>query len=140
MLVSRELNAAYRALRIAFGLGTSVAGLDKFANVLTDWEKYLGPGVLQTLPINAMTFMHGVGYIEIVVGLAILFGASRTFGYLAMLWLWAIAVNLIYAGIYYDIAVRDIILGAAAFALAKVTEARRSVLYLENRDATRPAA
>jgi hypothetical protein len=84
--------------------------------------------------------MHLVGYIEIILGLAILFGASRTFGYLTMLWLWAIAVNLIYAGIYYDIAVRDILLSAGAFALAKVTEARRSVLYVENRDATRPAA
>jgi uncharacterized membrane protein YphA (DoxX/SURF4 family) len=140
MLVSRELNAAYEALRIAFGLGMSLAGLDKFANILTDWEGYLAPGAVQRLPFDALAFMHLVGYIEIILGLAILFGASRTFGYLTMLWLWAIAVNLIYAGIYYDIAVRDILLSAGAFALAKVTEARRSVLYVENRDATRPAA
>jgi len=44
MLVSRELDAAYWALRIAFGLGPLLAGLDKFTNVLVNWEKLLEPG------------------------------------------------------------------------------------------------
>src|SRR5215470_10829582 len=140
MLVSRELDAAYWALRMAYGLGPLLAGLDKFMNILVDWQKYLSPAVLRMLPISGALFMRIVGGIEIIVGLAILFGASRTFGYIAMLWLWAIAVNLVYAGIYYDIAVRDILLGVAAFALAKITEARRSVLYAADRDTSRLAA
>src|SRR3954468_3312260 len=111
MLVSRELNAGYWALRIAFGLGPLLGGLDKFTNILVNWEKYLSPMVQRTLPISAMTFMHIVGGVEIIVGLAILFGATRVFGYIAMLWLWAIAANLISSGNYYDIAVRDILLG-----------------------------
>jgi uncharacterized membrane protein YphA (DoxX/SURF4 family) len=140
MLVSRELNAAYWALRIAFGLGPLLAGLDKFTNFLVNWEKYLSPSALRILPVTAMTFMHIVGAIEIVVGLAILAGASRIFGYIAMLWLWGIAANLILTGTYYDIAVRDILLGICAYALARVTEARYSVVYVEHREEPRVAA
>ena len=139
MLVSRELNAAYWALRTAFGLGPMVAGLDKFANILVDWQKYLSPAVQQMLPISGALFMRVVGGIEIIVGLAILFGASRVFGYIAMLWLWAIAVNLILTGSYYDIALRDILLGAGAYALARVTEARYSVLYVDRDEVGRAA-
>ena len=139
MLVSRELNAAYWALRTAFSLGPLVAGLDKFANILVDWQKYLSPAVQRMLPISGAMFMRIVGGVEIIVGLAILFGASRIFGYIAMLWLWAIAVNLISTGTYYDIALRDILLGISVYALAKVTEARYSVLYVDRDEARRAA-
>src|SRR5215471_17608685 len=121
MLVSKELNAGYWALRTAFGLGPLLAGLDKFMNLLVDWEKYLSPGVRQMLPISGALFMRVVGYI-------------------AMLWLWAIAVNLILTGGYYDIALRDILLGMGAYALARVTEARYSVLYADQPAETRRAA
>jgi uncharacterized membrane protein YphA (DoxX/SURF4 family) len=140
MLVSRELNAGYWALRIAFGLGPLLAGLDKFTNLLVNWEKYLSPVFQRFIPVSAATFMHIVGVIEMVVGLAILFGASRVFGYIAMLWLWAIAINLISTGMYYDIAVRDILLGIGAYALARVTEARYSDIFVERGEEYRPAA
>jgi len=132
MLVSKELNAAFWALRVAFGVGPLVAGMDKFTNILVNWEKYLSPTVQRMLPasISAATFMHMVGVIEIVVGLAVLLGATRIFGYIAMLWLFGIAANLISTGTYYDIAVRDILLGCGAYALARVTEARQSVVVV----------
>ena len=38
MLVSRELDSAYWALRIAFGLGPVLAGLDKFTNIRVNLE------------------------------------------------------------------------------------------------------
>ena len=131
MLVSRELDAAYWALRIAFGLGPLLAGLDKFTNILVNWEKYLSPVAQRVLPVSPTTFMHAVGVIEIIVGIAILLGATRVFGYIAMLWLFAIAANLISAGAYYDIAVRDILLGIGAYSLARLTEAKESVVFLE---------
>jgi uncharacterized membrane protein YphA (DoxX/SURF4 family) len=131
MLVSKELNAAFWALRVAFGFGPLIAGLDKFTNILVNWQKYLSPAAERMLPVSATTFMHFVGVVEIAVGLAILFGATRSFGYIAMLWLFAIAANLISMGTYYDIAVRDILLGIGAYALARVTEARQSVITLE---------
>jgi uncharacterized membrane protein YphA (DoxX/SURF4 family) len=136
MLVSRELNSAYWALRVAFGLGPLIAGLDKFTNILVNWEKYLNPLVQRMLPISGMMFMRCVGVIEIIVGLAVLFGATRTFGYIAMIWLFAIAANLISMGTYYDIAVRDILLGIGAYSLARVTEARESVVFVEHEETT----
>jgi uncharacterized membrane protein YphA (DoxX/SURF4 family) len=140
MLVSRQLNAGYWALRVAFGLGPLLAGLDKFTNLLVHWEKYLSPAVQRSLPVTAITFMHFVGTIEIIVGLGVLFGATRLFGYIAMLWLWAIAANLITTGTYYDIAVRDILLGMGAYALARVTEARDSVIYVTHPEEGRRVA
>jgi uncharacterized membrane protein YphA (DoxX/SURF4 family) len=140
MLVSRELNAAYWALRVAFGFGPLLAGADKFTNILVNWEKYLSPVTLRYLPVDATTFMRGVGVIEIIVGLAILFGASRVFGYIAMVWLFAIAANLISSGAYYDIAVRDILLAIGAYSLARVTEARESIVYVERPETWREAA
>jgi uncharacterized membrane protein YphA (DoxX/SURF4 family) len=140
MLVSKELNAAYWSLRVAFGLGPLLAGLDKFTNILVDWEKYLSPMAQHTLPISPTNFMHIVGVVEIIVGLAILFGATRIFGYVAMIWLWCIAANLISTGTYYDIAVRDILLGLSAYALARVTEARESVVFVQHDEEYRRAA
>jgi uncharacterized membrane protein YphA (DoxX/SURF4 family) len=140
MLVSKELNAGYWALRIAYGLGPLLAGLDKFTNILVNWEKYLNPSVQRLVPISATTFMHIVGGIEIIVGLAILVGGSRIFAYIAMLWLWGIAVNLISMGTYYDIAVRDILLGIGAYALGRVIEARRSIVYVDQYDEERRIA
>src|SRR5215471_1099107 len=140
MLVSRQLNAGYWSLRLAYGLGPLLAGLDKFTNILVNWEKYLSPAVQRNLPVTAVTFMHIVGAIEIIVGLAVLFGATRLFGYIAMVWLWAIAINLITTSGYYDIAVRDILLGMGAYALARVTEARQSIVYVGSHEEARRAA
>ncbi len=38
MLVSRELNTAYWVPRAAFGFGPLLAGLDKFTNILVNWD------------------------------------------------------------------------------------------------------
>jgi uncharacterized membrane protein YphA (DoxX/SURF4 family) len=133
-MFSRQLNAGYWALRLAFGLGPLLAGLDKFTNILVNWEQYLNPRVLDFVPVSATTFMQIVGAIEIVAGAAVLAGASRTFGYIVMLWLFGIAANLISTGRYYDIAVRDILLGFGAYALARVTEARRASIVVRDVD------
>jgi uncharacterized membrane protein YphA (DoxX/SURF4 family) len=140
MLVSRELNAAYWALRIGLGLMALGAGIDKFTLLLVNWDKYVHPSIPQMLSLTARQFMQIAGGIEIIVGIAILIGASRVFGYVLMAWLWGIAINLISIGGYYDIVVRDIVLGISGYALARVTEARHSVLYVERGEEHRRAA
>jgi len=140
MIETRESNSAYWALRIAFGLIPLFAGLDKFTHFLTDWTQYLNPTVLRIVPVTANTFMQIAGVIEIIVGLGILFGATRVFGYIAMLWLLGIAVNLISLGRFYDVAVRDIGLAVGAFTLARLTEARESVVIVSETDEYRRAA
>ena len=62
-------NPGYQAffiLRIGFTVAPIVAGLDKFANLLGDWSKYLAPVIPKTLGVAPETFMRGVGVIEIV--------------------------------------------------------------------------
>jgi len=47
-----------------------LAGLDKFLNLLTNWEQYVSPLAQRMLPLSPTSLMHVVGVIEIVVGLA----------------------------------------------------------------------
>ena len=58
------LNSAWWALKLGLGLGPFLAGLDKFFNLLTNWQMYLNPNIERLLPISGETFMHAVGVIE----------------------------------------------------------------------------
>ena len=122
-----KLNSVWWALRIGLGAGPFLAGLDKFFNLLTNWERYLSPAVERLLPVSGTTFMHTVGVIEMIVGLAILTRWTRIGSYVAMLWLVLIAGNLLSTGRFLDVAVRDLEMAIAAYTLARLTEQRQEV-------------
>lgn len=124
--MTKEPGSAWWALRIGLGLGPLLAGLDKFFNLLTDWEMYLSPLAQKVLPVSAPVFMRAVGVVEMAVGLAILAGWTRLGGYVAMAWLVGIAANLVTTGMFYDLAVRDVEIALAAYTLARLSEARES--------------
>lgn len=113
-----HLDDAYWALRIGLGSTAFLAGLDKFTNLLTNWEKYLAPQVRDRLPISGRKFMYGVGMIEMLVGLGLLTRRPRLAAYTASAWLLGIAGDLALNG-DYDIAVRDVNMALAAYALAR---------------------
>src|SRR5262245_26478599 len=121
---NKHLDSAWWALRIGLGVGPFLAGLDKFFNLLTNWEMYLSPLVPKLLPLSATSFMHIVGVIEMIVGLAILTRWTRLGSYVAAVWLVAIAINLVTTGMFFDLAVRDLEIAIGAFTLARLTEAR----------------
>lgn len=121
----KGLNSAWWALRIGLGVGPFLAGLDKFFNILTDWGMYLSPTMEKLLPVSGTTFMHAVGVIEMLVGLAILTRWTRLGSYVAAGWLLAIAINLVTTGMFFDLAVRDVEIAIAAYTLARLTEARQ---------------
>jgi hypothetical protein len=123
-----RLDQAWWALRIGLGLGPFLAGLDKYFNLLANWKGYMSPLALKILPFSAQTFMHIVGVIEMIVGLAILTKWTRLGSYVASVWLLAIAINLVSTGMFFDVAVRDVEIALAAFVLARLTEARQSAL------------
>jgi uncharacterized membrane protein YphA (DoxX/SURF4 family) len=125
---------AYWALRIALGVVPIVAGLDKFTNLLADWAGYLSPLAVRLLPVSPAAFMRAAGVIEVIVGIGILAGRARTFGWIAMAWLAAIAINLIASGAFLDVAARDAVMAVAAFALARLAAVH------EPHRARRPAA
>jgi hypothetical protein len=123
-----RLDQAWWALRIGLGVGPFLAGLDKYFNLLTNWTTYISPLVLKILPFSAQTFMHIVGVIEMIVGLAILTKWTRLGAYVASAWLLAIAINLVSMGMLFDVAVRDVEMALAAFVLARMTEVRCDAL------------
>jgi uncharacterized membrane protein YphA (DoxX/SURF4 family) len=123
-----RLDQVWWALRIALGVGPFLAGLDKYFNLLTNWTGYISPLALKILPFSGQIFMHIVGVIEMIVGLAILTKWTRVGAYVASAWLVAIAINLVSTGMFFDVAVRDVEMAVAAFVLARMTEVRRDAL------------
>lgn len=119
-----RLNSAFWTLRIAFGLTAFLAGLDKFLNLLTQWEQYVSPLVRAFVPLSAGTLMRVAGIIEIVAGLAVLAGLTRLGGYVIAAWLTLIAASLLTTGQYFDVAVRDLVMACGAFVLARLSEVR----------------
>ncbi len=126
-----RLNHAWWTLRIGLGLAPLLAGLDKFFNLLTNWDMYLNPLIPRVLHLSAPTVMHIVGVVEIVAGLLIFSRFTRYAAYIVMAWLLAISASLVAQGLFFDVAVRDVELSLAAFVLAKLTEVREAHL-LEN--------
>jgi uncharacterized membrane protein YphA (DoxX/SURF4 family) len=126
MTLDNRLNSSWWALRIGLGAAAFLAGLDKFFNILTNWGMYLSPFSQRMLPMSGNTFMHLVGIIEAVVGLAILTRWTKFGAYVASAWLLLIAVNLLSSGGFFDVAIRDIEMAIAAYVLARMTEVKQS--------------
>jgi uncharacterized membrane protein YphA (DoxX/SURF4 family) len=126
MTIDRGVESARQALRVAFGVVPFLAGLDKFFNHLAEWAGYVSPAAEAILPVTPQTFMYVAGGVEMVVGLAILTRWTVLGSYVAAAWLVAIAANLLAAGKFLDVAVRDLVMATAAYALARLTEARES--------------
>jgi uncharacterized membrane protein YphA (DoxX/SURF4 family) len=122
-----RLDQPYWALRLAYGIVPIVAGLDKFTNLLTNWQQYLSPLAERVLPFSGATFMHLVGIIEIVAGVLVLSKFTRIAAYVVCAWLLAIALNLLTTGHYFDIAARDVVMSVGAFTLARLAEVRGAV-------------
>jgi uncharacterized membrane protein YphA (DoxX/SURF4 family) len=114
---------AFLLLRVAFTVAPIAFGLDKFANLLTDWEEYLAPWINDLVPGTAHTAMLLVGVVEVVAGLAVAL-RPRFGGLLVAAWLAGIIVNLVTMGEYYDVALRDFGLLVAALALALLAAGR----------------
>ena len=119
--MDKQLVNRSTALQIALGATATLAGLDKFFNLLTDWSSYLSPLVLNIVPVSAELLMRMVGLIEFGVGVCILFAAPVLGTYIASGWLLAVAANLVVAG-HFDVAVRDVVLAVAALSLARSLE------------------
>ena len=121
-----RLQTPAQAMRIAIGLMATLAGIDKFFNLLVDWSSYVSPIAAQLLPFSTDVFMWIVGVIEFAVGISILTALPVLGSYVASAWLLLVAVNLTLGG-YFDIAVRDVVLSIGAFTLARLLQVRDQV-------------
>ena len=113
-------NRAFWLLRTVFTIAPIAFGLDKFVELLTDWEQYLAPWINDIIPGNATDAMHLVGIVEIVAGVTVAivprFGAP-----LVAAWLAGIIINLLTYSGYYDVALRDFGLLVGALALWRLS-------------------
>ena len=123
--VTSPADQAFLLLRTLFTVAPIAFGLDKFANLLTDWPGYLAPFVDRLVPGTAQQAMYIVGVIEIAAGLLV--ALRPRYGALVVAaWLAGIIGNLLLLGDYYDVALRDFGLLVAALALARLATPRRS--------------
>ena len=99
-----------------------VAGLDKFLNLLVNWEQYLPPFVNKLVGGHGHEMMLVVGIIEIIAGLGVFF-KPKIFAYVVSAWLLLIVVNLLMIPGYFDVALRDFGLALGALALARLSQA-----------------
>ena len=120
----QRLNLSWWALRIGLGVGPIVTGIDKYFNKLTDWTMYLSPLATKVVPVSAATFMHIIGVVEIIAGLAVLSRWTKLASQIVALWLLGIAVNLLTTGMFYDLAMRDVEIAIAAFVLSQLSAVR----------------
>ena len=120
--MNHHLHSAYWTLRIAFGATAFLAGLDKFFNLLADWTSYVSPMIAGL--VSPVVLMRVAGVIEMIAGIVVLAGLTRLGGYVIAAWLTLIAVSLLTTGRYFDVAVRDLVMAAGAFVLAKISEMR----------------
>jgi uncharacterized membrane protein YphA (DoxX/SURF4 family) len=114
---------AFALLRTVFTVAPILFGLDKFFDILTDWNQYLAPWINDIVPGSATTAMEIVGVIEVAAGILVAL-APRIGAYVVALWLLGIIVNLLSLPGYYDVALRDFGLFVAALALGRLAKAR----------------
>ena len=119
--VSGPAFEAYQILRLGFVVAPIVAGLDKFFNLLVNWEQYLPPFVNKLTGGHGHELMLAVGVIEIIAGLGVLL-KPKVFAYVVSAWLLLIVVNLLMIPGYYDVALRDFGLALGALALARLSQ------------------
>lgn len=110
---------AFLLLRTVFTVAPVLFGLDKFAQVMTNWDKYLAPWINDLVPGDAHAAMLVVGVIEIVAGVLVAV-APRWGAYVVALWLAGIILDLLTLGGYGDVALRDFGLLVAALALGRL--------------------
>jgi hypothetical protein len=113
---------AFILLRAGFTIAPILFGVDKFFDLLVDWELYLAPQFSDNLPGTTEQLMYVVGAVEIVAGLVVA-TMPRFGGYLVAAWLAGIITNLLLIGDYYDIALRDFALLLGALTLARLATA-----------------
>lgn len=119
--VNQSIRPTVNLLKLTFGIVPIVAGLDKFTNLLTEWQNYIHPGIAAMLPFSPHTFMMIVGVIEIIAGVIVLVRPVLG-GYIVAAWLTLIALTLLASGNHLDVAVRDLVMAIGAFSFARITK------------------
>lgn len=121
-----EINRLQNIMKITFVILPIAAGLDKFFNILVQWDTYLAPSIVEMLPFSGDTFMKIVGVIEIIAGIIVAV-RTRLGAYIVSIWLLLIALSLIFTWHHPDVAVRDIVMAISAYVLAQLSSPKTNL-------------
>jgi hypothetical protein len=116
---SQPAYQAFQILRVGFTVAPIVAGVDKFAHLLVNWDQYLAPWIAALSPVSGHHLMLAAGVVEIVAGVLAAI-KPKIFAPVVGIWLCLIIVNLVSMGAYLDVALRDLGLALGAFALGRL--------------------
>jgi uncharacterized membrane protein YphA (DoxX/SURF4 family) len=119
--VSQPGYQAYQILRLGFVVAPIVAGLDKFFNLLANWDQYLPRFVNNLFGGHGHDLMLAVGVIEVIAGLGVAL-KPKVFAYVVSAWLLLIVINLLMIPGFFDVALRDFGLSLGALALARLAQ------------------
>mgnify|MGYP001597521359 FL=1 len=120
--ITRRNDATYQGYQIlhwAFVIVPVIAGLDKFAHLLTNWDTYLAPRIAHLLGGYAHGFMLVAGGVEVVAGLIVAIKPKIGADIVAA-WLVGIMINLLLGPNNGDIVLRDFGLFLGAVALGRL--------------------
>ena len=125
--MNSDARSARGILHFGYVVLPLAAGADKFANLLTDWEKYLAPWFVDLIPFSGGAFMRLLGVVEMAAGLIVAF-RPRIGAWVVAGWLGAIVLNLLALPEYWDVALRDVGLLLGAVALARLSAGRETTV------------
>jgi hypothetical protein len=127
------LHGSQTLLKFTYGLVPIIAGADKFTNLIVNWDEYLNPAIPGLINFTPHTFMLVVGVIEIIAGI-IVFVRPRIGAFIVSAWLLGIALQLVFWGRFFDIAIRDVVMAIGAFTLARLS----SLAHVQLEPSVRP--
>jgi hypothetical protein len=113
---------AYEILHWGFVAAPALAGLDKFSDILTNWDRYLASPFARLSPLSVHSTMVVVGVVEVVAALVVAL-RPKIGGWIVAGWLAGIILNLAILGSAWDVALRDFGLLLAAIALTRLAVA-----------------
>ncbi|MBJ7449941.1 MAG: hypothetical protein JHC93_06235 [Parachlamydiales bacterium] len=111
---------AYQMLHIVFILLPIAMGLDKFFNIIVNWNQYFPPFLMNSMGENSQIFWTVVGIIEVIIGMGVWF-KPKVFAYIFALMQIGIIINLITFGVFYEIVLTDTALLIASLALGRLS-------------------
>lgn len=115
-LTKTPVSNAFRLLQAAGIIVMTVSGIDKFFNILADWQIYLSSLITLLLPLPTNILLYGLGIIEIAIA-GIMAVNPKIGGLLGAFLHFGIIINLLLLGDFYNIAVVDFGLMLAYLAL-----------------------
>lgn len=122
-----RVRSIWAVLKVVFTVVPVVAGLDKFTDLLTNWDAYVNPMLARVLPFSTHAFMGVAGIIEVAAGILV-FARPRLGASVVAAWLTCIALSLLASGQYLDVAVRDLVMAVSALTLARLTPLAESAI------------